>query len=283
MGAVPSDAKLAIYIRPAELAKAKMAAPVVAAFDELLQEAKLGFSVADVEEFLFYVLGPAGGPNEPVIIVRQAAAYDWKKFYEAHGQVTEEEIDGHPVLHVYNGRELVALPDDRTSIYGEPPTVMRILEKSEPNNRAEWHDRWDEAVKHPLAGMMWMDLVGKGPKGAGGHWAVLAKDGKYAVMHGEVTAAGLKLTGVIETSSADAAARVAPAAADVLVDFANMIVEELALPAEDSKDLTGELSKLLGSGELSTRRSSVDIKGLVTPAMLEVFSNSARLAAQKNR
>ncbi len=281
VGTTPANAELAIYIRPAELAKAKMSTPVVAVFDELLQKAKLGFSVAEIEEFQVMVLGQGNG-HEELMIARHSKPYDWKKFYQAQGKLAEEQIDGHQMYSVNGGRQRFALPDDRTVVYGEPGAVLRVLEKPAPNNRADWHDHWNEAIKHPLAGMMRMSMAGRG-QNAPGPLATLASDGKYGVMYGEVTDEGLKLTGVIETSSAVAAARVAPAAADALVDFANMIVKEMALPDEANEKLIDQLSNLLGSGELSTRGSSVDVKGLVTPMMLQVFSDSARLARQQKR
>src|SRR5665213_2734213 len=65
--AIPSDTTLAIVVRPAELAQAKIAQPIVAAFDQVLEPAALGLKVSELEQVKIVVVGGFMEPGNDTI------------------------------------------------------------------------------------------------------------------------------------------------------------------------------------------------------------------------
>jgi len=273
------DAAFVLYIRPAELAKAKLAEPIVKAFDDLLPPGRLGISVAELESFEFQVAGTAGD-SSAAMTIRALQPLDWRKVFEASDD-KEEEIEGRK-YYKFGARDYLTIVDDRTAVYGKLETAQRLIEGIDANDRAEWADAWKQAQQRPLAGMLHMHMVAE-QGGLITPRSVLAADAKYAIMHGEVTSAGLKLSGVMETESAEAAARAAPAAAAALVDFATQLTEKTGIPPGDQEKLAAALSQLLAGGVIATRGSSVNLSALVTAEMLEVFADTARIMAETNK
>ncbi len=202
-----------------------------------------------------------------------------------NGTWQENIVDGRSIYdRVGGGQDSFWIPDDRTLVLCERQGRERSLESPDPKDPPPWADRWKVAAKYPLAGLLQMNIfapAGRGPKEV--PLAVLAADAKFGVMYGEVTPEGLKMGGGVEANSAEVAGGVASAASQALVDFANMIATEMPLKPETTDRLVEQLSELLSGAKLSTKGSAVDIQGLVTPKMLEVFAEAAQEAGDPNK
>jgi len=282
---LPSDAGFAILVRPAELAKAKYAQPVAAAFDQLLTPLKLGTSVANIDEFKFVFLGwPMAGPADVYLVIRGTKPMDWKTVFSAMGNTTAEKVDGQILYHQRN--DAFWLPDDRTVVYGTQTGVKRTLEQVAPNDRADWSDSWEKAAKRPLAGLLHMRILegqmGPGPDGKPSmSLAPLTEDAKYGVLEGRVTDKGLELHATVTANSNKGAVTAAPVVAQSLTNFATMIVKETRLDGQDGERLADQLSSLLASTRIVTQGKTMEIEALVTPEMLKVFAESAQLVGSR--
>ncbi|MEX0676390.1 MAG: hypothetical protein WD063_04910 [Pirellulales bacterium] len=280
---LPPDTIFAVLVRPAELAVPELMQPVVDAVDELLKPANLGISVADIDECKVVFLGVPDmmrGPPNFYLVIRAKRAVDWKKVFGVTRELKEEEVGGRKLY--IRGQEAFWLPDERTIVVGSREAAKRTTENPDPNDRAAWSDRWEKAAKSPLAGFLHVNMLGlmslPGPDGKlDKSLASLDKDVKYAVLEGNVTDKGFAVGATIFTNSNEGSVRAAPVVSRGLTNFASMIATQTGLAGDDADRLTEQLSGLLGSTQIVTQGETVEIKALVTPKMIDVFAETARL------
>jgi hypothetical protein len=282
---LPPDTSFAFLVRPAELSVPEMMQPVVDAFDELLKPAKLGISVADIDEFKFVLIGNPNVMQGPPVVVRARQPTDWKTVFGVGGQAKEEVIDGRKLYHVHSN-DAYWLPDEKTIVLGELSAVRRTLENPGPKDRATWNERWEQAAKSPLAGFLHVGVLeafGKEVLGPGAEHekalATLSTDARYGVLNGNVTTKGLEINAIVATGSKEGSVRVAPALSRVLTQLASMIGSEVPVGEADAEKVREQLGALLGSTQIVTEGKTVTVKATVTPKMLEVFAATARLMA----
>jgi hypothetical protein len=286
---IPPDASFALLVRPAELAVPELMQPVVDAFDELLKPAKLGISVADIDEFKFVLIGRPDvmqGPADGYLVVRARQAVDWKTVFGVAAEAEAEKIDGRKLYHVRGDRQTLWLPDERTVVFGNAPAVRRTIENPDPKDRASWSARWEQAAKNPLAGFLQMSVLhafGKGALGPGAEQekllATLTGDTQYGVLEGNVTTKGFEITAAMLTRSKEGSVRIAPVVSRVLTHLATMIGSDVPVGRQDAEALREQLASLLRSTQIVTEGQTVTVKALVTPEMLEVFSATLRQMA----
>ncbi|MEX0676389.1 MAG: hypothetical protein WD063_04905 [Pirellulales bacterium] len=298
---LPPDASFAILIRPAELAVPEVMQPVVEAFDELLKPAKLGISVADIDEFKLVLVGVVDmmerqGPRlvatrivNTYLVIRARQAVDWKTVFGVTGQARQEEIDGRKLYHMRGDGAALWLPDERTVVCGALGEVRRTMENPDPNDRESWTDHWEQAARSPLAAFVRMSELEEVAAFVSGlepierqeeALATLVADAEYGVLQGNVTTKGLEISATVLTRSNEGSVRVAPAVSLLLTEFATTIGSELPAQQADAAKLREQLAGLLGSTQIVTEGKTVTVKALVTPKMIEVFSATARLLAR---
>jgi hypothetical protein len=303
---IPSDASLALIIRPAELAASPIARRVAAAFDELLAPENLGLKVDQIELFKVVI---AGGLNQPgndatcgYMILRSRAAHDWKKvFQNLLGAGKVEELDGQKYFQAGDTNDFGAywFPDERTVVFGSPSGIARTFSTPDANDRAPWAEKWARAVKSPVAGLLQMNVLemfhgGPAVDDCGqpveNDMAPLSADGEYGILTGDITADGFAVSAAVQCRSAEGAARVAPALAKALTKLANQIATPSAIDAvgedtekgdeDDNGRLAEQIARLAENTKVTTQDSMVHVRAVVTPTMLDVFAASAQSAAR---
>ncbi|REK12062.1 MAG: hypothetical protein DWQ37_13700 [Planctomycetota bacterium] len=282
---LPPDAAMALYVRPAELASSKSAAPIVEAFDAVLEPLKLGLSVADIEEFkIVFIIDQQAGLEGVILVVRARAAHDWKPMFDAQGKWKEEEFQGRKVFRRVS-RQAYWLPDERTAVFTESRNatmLARSMGSPDPQDKAAWFEAWSEAARRPLAGLIDMRVLSGGNPGRDEDpLAVLATDAKYAVASGYFTIGGFQLEGSITTDSPQAAARVAPATSQVLVDFVEEMFEAVPLEDDDKAGLAAQLNEFLGKSRIKTDGKLVKAEGRFTTKMIQVICDAAKKVAKR--
>jgi hypothetical protein len=286
---IPPDASFALLVRPAELAVPELMQPVVDAFDELLKPARLGISVADIDEFKFVVIGRPDvmqGPPDIYLVIRARQAVDWKIVFEVGAQAKVEEINGRKLYHVRGDREALWLPDERSVVFGMGGAVRRTMENPDPNDREPWTERWQHAAKSPVAAFLQASVLQafeEGMLGSGDQHqkalAALTGDAQFGVLQGNVTPKGLEVAATMLTRSKEGSVRIAPVVSRVLTHLATMIGSEVPVGQQDAEKLREQLAALLRSTQIVTEGQTVTVKAVVTPEMLEVFSATLRQMA----
>ena len=283
VGYLPPDTTFAVLVRPAELAASKWFEPVVRAVDEILRPAKLGLSVADIDQFQFAIIGSpdamVGGVPAFYVVVRGTRPVDWKAVVTRDGRATQEKMAGRVVYRV--GNEVSWMPDERTLVTGSPTGIERAREPVDPNARAAWSANWRQAATSPLAALLRMNVLeGEEVPGADGQAVVplapLTDNVDYAVLESQVTPLGLRLRAKLAAKSNQAAVAASPVVARALTNLAALIVSEGGVEGDDRQQLADQLTRLLNSTQIITDGKTLSIQALLTPKMLNAFAASAR-------
>jgi hypothetical protein len=292
---LPSDASAVFIIRPAELAAAPIAQGVASLFDELLAPAKMGLKVSEIEEFKVVVPGGLPQPGDDsfcvYMILRSRQPHDWKKaLQEVLGATKEDEIEGQKYFKAPDeGFGSFWIPDERTIVYGTPGGLARTLSTPDPNDRAEWADKWTTAAKSPLAGMLQLDMFGQAVNFEGAsdddsdtqYLSTLVADGRRAIFHCDVTADGITLIAALECDSADAAERVALALGKGLAKLAVIIAPTSATDDDgEANRLAIQVAKLVAGAQITHQESTATMQLVATTEMVTTFVDSARALAR---
>lgn len=297
-GAIPSDASMVIVVRPSELAANKALSPLAAALDSQLADKKLGLSVAQLDLFQLVVLGTpddSSGEMANYVVLRAPQRHDWRPAMKAmYGDSKNHQLAGRVVFQTNSGWDANPgndtnavyywLPDERTVIFGPKVAVERTLSKVDANDRGSWHDLWTQASKSPLAGLLQTNLmpfVGLAniPEEADLEAETasdpVVQDGRFIVLHGDLTADGLKLSANVLCHSAEGAQRVAPALARSMTELANYLAEtmETSDPPE-ARRLPEELACLAEATTFKVKGDLVKIESLASGGLLTAFSAS---------
>jgi hypothetical protein len=296
---IPSDATLAIVIRPAELAQAAIARPILAAFDQLLEPANLGLKVSDIEEFKVVFTGGFMEPGNDAIcaymILRSRQPHDWKKAFGTLLAADKEvEIDGHTYIagpdHDDGGFSNFWCPDARTVIAGTPSGIARTFSTPDPIDRAPWADSWSVAVKSPLAVMLGTSLfkmfdeitiTGDFEQRLDDEFAALTDDGEFALVRGDVTDHGFVLGGDVVCRSVAGAERVAAVLQKLLPQIVGRIAPPSALDdtMADQK-LSEQMSKLVAATTIAHEDTLVHVESTLSAKMLSAIGASLQEAAE---
>ncbi len=294
--AIPSDTTLAIFVRPAELAQAKIAQPIVAAFEQILESADLGLKVSELEQVKIVVVG---GFNEPsndtislYILLRSRQPHDWKKVCSKLLDANEQaEMDGHTYFKAPNdddGFSNYWCPDARTVILGTPSGIALTFTTPDPNDRPAWADRWKLAVESPLAVLMGMQffkvfdsitITGDFEQRLEDEYAALTEDGEYAVAQGDVTEHGFAVAADAVCRSAEGAKRVAAALQKLLDQLVSRVAPPRALdePADDH-GLSEQMPKLVEATTIAHQGSLVHVESMLSGELLAVIGESIEAA-----
>lgn len=287
---LPPDAALAISIRPTELAKHKLFAPHVAAFDKVLESSDLKLSVADIESLLFVMLGmpdQRNGDADILTVVRTVKPYNWKAWFGGPALV-EKVIDGHTVFHTAADKDwLVRFPDDRTMVYAVHAAMPRTWETPNPDDRESWAERWAKVADLPLAGLLQMNMLGmfgieddlEDEESA--PYRPLLVDARTGVLGAKLNENGLEVHVELDTYYAEDAPRVAQAAAYALTQLANGITNDFDSDAVAAGKLREQLLFLLAQTKIVSQDTLVTIDATAMPSLVEATAAVIRASTEE--